>query len=88
LIKRSIINTEIKMEYHSSQLPIDLQSDLVRRYCGDADAMIREAATMEQAESIGEEICGKLARECSSELVVNASRAYVKDIIHKRWGSG
>ena len=74
------------MEYRSSQLTTDVQSELVSRYCGDVDTMIGEAATEEQAERIGEEMCMKLERECRSELVVNATRAYVQDIIRKRWG--
>jgi hypothetical protein len=74
------------MENRSSQLTVDLQSDLVSHYCGDIDAMIQEAATLEQAKRIGEEACRKLERECRSELVLNATRAYVRDIIRKRWG--
>lgn len=73
------------METLSPRSTIDLQADLVRRYCGDVEAMIRDATTMEEAERIGEKLCNRLEEECNSELVVNATRTYVQEVIHRKW---
>lgn len=73
------------MEFLSSHSTPDLQVELVRRYCGDVEAMIEAATTVEDAKQIGEHVCGKLERECGSPLVSNAARVYVENIIRQLW---
>ncbi len=64
---------------------LDSQGELVRKHCSDAEAAIESAASMDEARQLGEQICRKLAVECGSELVVNATRAFVEHCIQKRW---
>ncbi len=61
----------------------DLQDEMLKRYCAEAEARILHASTAQQARRWGEEICSKLERECSSKLILNATRTYIDAIIQE-----
>ena len=65
---------------------LDAQDDLVRRYCAEAEAHIRRAGDAAQAHRWGEEICARLEKECSSKLILDATRSYIEQVIRGMFG--
>lgn len=63
----------------------DVQDEMLKRYCAEAQARIIHAPTVHEARLWGEEMCSKLERECSSKLILNATRAYIDAIIRERF---
>jgi hypothetical protein len=61
----------------------DMQDEMLKRYCAEAEARITHASNARQARQWGEEICAKLERECSSKLILNATRTYIHRIIQE-----
>lgn len=59
------------------------QDEMLKRYCAEAEARIVHASSARQAREWGEEICSKLERECSSKLILDATRTYIDRIIQE-----
>ncbi len=59
------------------------QDEMLKRYCAEAEALIVHASSALQARAWGEEICSKLERECSSKLILNATRIYIDQLIQE-----
>lgn len=66
----------------------DEQEELLRRYCREAEEKIAGAKDAATAVRLKEEVCREFKRECASDLVINATRAYLDLIIAERWGTG
>jgi hypothetical protein len=65
----------------------DPQQDLLRTYCSQAEELLKTATSAEQAREMSERICGQFQNECESSLVINATRAFVEDVIGKMFGA-
>ncbi|HXG01190.1 MAG TPA: hypothetical protein VNL69_10390 [Bacteroidota bacterium] len=64
----------------------DMQDEMLRRYCAEAEERIARASNAIQARRLGEEVCAKLETECTSKLVLHATRTYVEQIINEIFG--
>ncbi len=65
----------------------DLSGDVIRRYCTDAREMIIRAGSREEAVTVKRALCSRLAAACESSLVMQATVAYVDELIEKTWTS-
>ncbi len=65
---------------------LTLQDSLLTQYCSEAEERILSAATILEARQIGEELCTRFQRECSSELLFHATRQYIEEIIARTFG--
>ncbi|MDH3252606.1 MAG: hypothetical protein OEM41_07425 [Ignavibacteria bacterium] len=69
-----------------NRLPIpDLQQQLLNRYCAEARASILAAPDRAAAVQETTELCHRFGRECSSQLVVRATRQFIDEFIKARW---
>lgn len=64
----------------------DIQDEILRRYCTEAERRIMQAHNAQQARQWGEEVCAQLRQECSSTLVLHATRTYVDALIRDLFG--
>ena len=68
------------------QHPTDTaQHELVREYCSEAEAHIMIARSRADAMRIKEEWCKRFSQECESRLLINATSAYLDEIIGEQW---
>ena len=63
------------------------QEEILRRYCSEAERLLGEASDLRQAIDIRNQLCTRLQNECSSGLLLNATKAYVDRIIAARWSA-
>ena len=63
------------------------QEEILRRYCSEAERLLGEASDLGQAIGIRNRLCTRLQNECSSGLLLNATRAYVDRIISAKWST-
>lgn len=63
-------------------------TEIVRNYCTRAEELIMTASSPIDAMSIKEEWCTQFRKECESDLLFNATSAYLDDIIWARWNRG
>ncbi len=61
------------------------QEELLQRLCTEAEQELSGAGNLEDALEIRHQLCSRLQEECSSSLIVNATKAYVDQIIAARW---
>ena len=61
------------------------QHELVLEYCKEAEGRIIIARSFHDAITIKEEWCNRFKLECESELLINATSAYLDGIIARRW---
>jgi hypothetical protein len=61
------------------------QDRLVEEYCLRAQDALRLAPDRVSAEALAEDICDRFSRECASEMVVNATRSFLRRWIAERW---
>jgi hypothetical protein len=64
---------------HTSQL------ELVREYCSEAGERILMARSRADATDIKEQLCDRFRQECESDLIINATSAYLDEIIIRHW---
>jgi hypothetical protein len=62
-----------------------LQSEIVRRSCGDIGKRIREARTRTEALEIVGALCASFEVECESEVMREFVRSYAEELVRKRW---
>lgn len=74
------------MEQLESRIETGRQEELVERHCGRARALLEESRNREEALNIRDWLCSRLAGECASSLVLNATRTYIDDLIKSKWG--
>ena len=74
------------MENHQAARTNERQEDLLRRYCDQAEAALRDAKDFASAKRIGDELCDRFAQECTSSMIVHATRTYLDELINHRWG--
>ncbi len=68
------------------QHPTDTaQHKLMREYCSEAEGRITIATSRAEAMRIKEEWCNRFRQECESKLLVNATSAYLDEIITHMW---
>ncbi len=63
----------------------DSQEELLRRYCAMAEESLGQAIDLASARRLADELCERFGRECSSPLVVNATRKYLEQAIERKW---
>jgi hypothetical protein len=63
------------------------QEDLIRKYCGEVDALIAEAPDYDSAVRLKESLCSRFQSECDSSMVVAATTLHVDKLFEERWGS-
>lgn len=63
----------------------DVQDELVRDYCKEAEGLIVLAGSYVDAVSIKEKWCHRFMQECQSTLIINAAAAFLDQIIARRW---
>ena len=63
----------------------DLQQEVIQRYCAEARQLLDQAASEEEAVEIRARVCSRLARECDSSLIMDATQSYVDQIIEGKW---
>ena len=69
----------------SSSQETSAQDQLVERYCRSAKEVLCTAHDRRSAEAMADEICSQFADECSSELVVKATRSLLAHWIEGQW---
>ncbi len=69
----------------SSSHEISAQDQLVERYCRTAKEVLCTAHDRRSAEAMADEICRQFADECTSELVVKATRSLLERWIEEQW---
>jgi hypothetical protein len=62
------------------------QHELVQGYCREAEGLIMIARSRSDAIRIKDEWCTKFKQKCESELLINATSAYLDEIIARQWG--
>ncbi len=62
------------------------QDELIRRYCEEADSLLRAAPDLPTALRLKDELCDRFQRECDSELIVTATMHYIDDLLLHQWG--
>lgn len=60
-------------------------TDLVQEYCKEAEERIMTASSPADATRIKEEWCMRFKKECASDLLFNATSAYLDGIIAGKW---
>ncbi len=65
----------------------DPSGDVIHRYCTEAREMIARAGNREEAVKVKRELCSRLAAACESNLVLQATAAYIDDLIERTWRS-
>ncbi|MFN0156844.1 MAG: hypothetical protein ACKVRP_02085 [Bacteroidota bacterium] len=60
-------------------------TEIVRKYCREAEERIMAASSSVEATRIKEEWCTRFKNECESDLLFNATSAYLNDIIAGKW---
>jgi len=63
----------------------DPQREIIERYCSEARQLLEQASTEEEALAIRSRVCGRLAQECESSLVLGATETYVDGLIGRMW---
>jgi hypothetical protein len=63
----------------------DPQRQLLDRYCEEARASILGARDRATALRRKAELCDRFGRECSSNLVIRATREYIDGLITEKW---
>ena len=65
----------------------DPQQQLVDHYCAEARTSILGATDRDAAVQRKEELCERFGRECSSPLVIRATREFIDSLIRDRWNT-
>jgi len=65
----------------------DHLSDLIRKYCAEAEERLNAAADYSSALRLKESLCARFQEECESSLVVSATRQYIDAVLRQRWGA-
>ncbi len=73
--------TDIKAPVNPAHL-----TELINRYCGEAEERLSAASDYRTALRLKETLCARFQEECESSLVVNATRQYIDAVLRKRWG--
>ncbi len=68
--------------------PTDPQQELLKQYCAEAEAMLKTSTSEADARKVGMIMCSRFEQECSSALVIQATRAYIGDVIRRMFGEG
>ncbi len=63
----------------------DLQEEIIERYCTEARQLLLQAASREEALAIRTRVCSKLAQECGSLLILDATHSYIDQVILEMW---
>lgn len=63
----------------------DPANDLLQMYCAEAQELIDQAKSEEEAREIRQRLCARFAQECSSDLILNATQTYIDNIIRRIW---
>lgn len=61
------------------------QSELLARYCQEAERLLADAPTYESALKLRDDLCARFRQECQSSLIVNATHEYLTQIIGRTW---
>jgi len=61
------------------------QSELLTRYCQQAERLLAEAPSYESALKLRDDLCARFRQECQSSLIVNATHEYLTQIISRTW---
>ncbi len=73
------------LEHHSGDLTRDAQNERIEQYCAQARELLRSAPDEENARDLAARLCEQFERDCSSGLVVSATRLYLDRWIHDQW---
>jgi hypothetical protein len=73
---------------HSRRPDDPAQTELLSRYCQEAETLLAGAADYATALRVRDELCERFEKECLSALVVNATREYLTQIISRTWPHG
>ncbi len=65
----------------------DPSGDLIAQYCSEARGLITRAGNREEALKLRHDLCSRFALTCKSSLVLQATTAYIDDLIAKTWRS-
>jgi hypothetical protein len=63
----------------------DPQQEVIERYCAEARKLLDQACSEEEAIAIGTRMCSRLAQECDSTLILDATQSYVDRMIQTMW---
>lgn len=61
------------------------QEQLLRAYCDEAETLLQESASREEAYRIRDAVCERLREECESTMVFQGAKEYLTGIIRNRW---
>ncbi len=60
-------------------------TEIVQKYCREAEERIMTATSSTDAMRIKEEWCTRFRKECESDLLFNATSAYLDGLIAVKW---
>jgi len=73
------------MERLRPRTMLDPQQEIIERYCAEARELLENASSREQALAIRTRVCTRLAQECDSSLILEATQTYVDRVIQRMW---
>jgi hypothetical protein len=73
------------MEHISRPGRSTLQEQLLRAYCDEAENLLRQSASLQEALTIRDDVCERLREECESTMVFQGAKEYLTGIIRNRW---
>jgi hypothetical protein len=72
------------MEQDTVPAGSDKQTELLQRYCAEAERELDDAASYAEALRLRDSLCTRFQTECDSPLVVHATRQYLDSLIMNR----
>lgn len=75
------MDEELTRDKFLSPVSIDIQHELVGRYCTGLEGRLRAAPDKKSAESIVENICSDFDGACESETI----RIYLREYVHAKF---
>jgi hypothetical protein len=63
----------------------DSQMTLLDRFCREAKERVVQARDLDDAVRQKDALCERFEQECSSQLVINAAKTFVGNLLQTRW---
>lgn len=73
------------MERLTTSTSPDPHQEIIERYCVEARQLLDQARSHEEALAIRARVCARLAQECESPLILDATQSYVDRVIRQVW---
>ena len=75
------MNEEITRDKLLSPVTLELQKELIDKYCSGLEGRLRSAPVTQAAQDIVDAVCGEFNNDCESEIV----RSYLHDYVNAKF---